>query len=104
MGLKRSILAKLYEKPKPVKKSKPKKEVSNGFDEPVSNHVRKFRRMEGYLCSLLGITVRELDVRIMAWAQKKPIRWKKYEKLVRAGERLKELQFYAQNVKPKGGK
>jgi len=102
MGLKRSILAKLYEKSKPVKKSKPKKEVSNG--EPVTGHVKQFRRMEGYLCNLLGVDVRELDIRIMAWAQKKPLRWKKYEKLVRAGERLKELQFYAQNVKPKGGK
>lgn len=65
----------------------------------MADYVEQFAKLEAYLCHKLGgIDARQLDIRIMEWAEQAPDRWRTYEDLVRNGRRLEELRFYAQSL------
>jgi len=64
----------------------------------TKTHVKQFNIVENQLCRKLGVDLVELNTKIMEWAEQDSERWAKYEELVRNGERLQELRFFAESL------
>jgi len=57
------------------------------------DYIIRWKKAEQYYCNLFQITDSELHYQLLSWAIKNPLRFKKYENLVRAGEVLEAIQF-----------